>query len=373
MVRIIIGGDICPMGRIQDAFIGGYADEIFHDLLPEILDADLTVANLECPLVSEETPIEKAAVLGADTKCIQGFSSAKWHVLNLANNHSFDHGEKGLRETIHAIERSGLTALGAGETIAHAKKPFIKEVNGERIVIYSMAEREFSVADEETPGANPFDLINCINAIRQYKKAGTFVTLIHGGKEFYPYPSPEMVRRGRFLIDMGADAVICCHTHCPLPWEIYNGRPIVYGLGNLIFEPLKKYPASWHEGYMASLLIENGHVSLKTIPYTQSNGNPGARKMSNDDRKRFFDEMNMKSAHVKDSSFISDQWLKYCRQQKESYLTVLFGYNRIMRKASKILLRFLHPKREMHQALLLAQCETHQEVLNTIFREERRL
>ena len=57
-----------------------------------------------------------------------------------------------------------------------------------------MAEREFSIADDKTPGANPLDLINFVNAIRQHKQQGIFIVLIHGGKEYYPYPSPEMVR-----------------------------------------------------------------------------------------------------------------------------------------------------------------------------------
>ncbi len=94
MIRIVFGGDICPTGRIQNAFAEGNADEIFHDLLEDIISADLSVVNLECPLVSQETPIAKGGgpVLGANSRCIRGFAAAKWSVLNLANNHSFDHG-----------------------------------------------------------------------------------------------------------------------------------------------------------------------------------------------------------------------------------------------------------------------------------------
>jgi len=47
------------MGRIQNAFVEGNADAIFHDLLEEISGADLSVVNLECPLISNETPIAK--------------------------------------------------------------------------------------------------------------------------------------------------------------------------------------------------------------------------------------------------------------------------------------------------------------------------
>ncbi len=174
------------------------------------------------------------------------------------------------------------------------------------------------------------------------------------------------------MVDMGADAVICCHTHCPLPWEIYADRPIVYGLGNLIFEDPLKQPDAWHEGYLARLTVEDGKVGLETIPYFQSQNSLGAQKMDETARKRFLDEMQKKSSQVKDSVFIEDRWVEYCRQQKDNYLSMLFGYNRPMRKLQRLLLPLLHSKEAVHQALLLVQCETHQEILNTIFRDERR-
>lgn len=375
MIRILIGGDICPMGRIENAFIEGKADEIFNDLMEEIINADLAVANLECPLITHETPIFKDAVLGANITCVQGLAAAQWDLLNLANNHSFDHGAEGLLKTLEAVKDAGLSVVGAGSNIEEAKKPFIKEIKGERIVIYSMAEREFSMADENTPGANPLDLINFVNAINVYKQQGTFIVLLHGGKEYYPYPSPEMVRRCRFMVDMGADAVICCHTHCALPWEFYADRPIVYGLGNLIFEPVRENAASWHEGYLAKLAVENKvenkKVSLEVIPYKQSQALPGAWKMEENTRKQFLDEMHRKSTDLKNSQLLQDRWIKYCRQQKKNYLVGLFGYNRLMRKISKFLIKILHSKKEILRALLLVQCETHQEILNTIFRDER--
>lgn len=373
MLRIVIGGDICPQGNIESSFKGGAAYEIFHDLLDEIGDAELSIANLECPLVSKSTPITKAGpVLGADIKCIRGFVAAKWNVLNLANNHSFDHGAYGLQETLRTIEEAGLGLVGAGVNIEEAQKPFIKEINGTRVVIYSMAEREFSVADRKTPGANPLDLINFVNAIQSHKQNGIFIVLIHGGKEYYPYPSPDMLRRCRFMVDMGADAVVCSHTHCPLPWEIYHDRPIVYGLGNLVFEPLHETFPAWHEGYLARLTIEDRHIHLETIPYIQSQAISGVKKMDEGSRKRFLDKMEGKSAQLNDSTFLETQWVKHCQQQKEYYLTSLFAYNKPMRKLRKLLLPSLHPKEEMLRALLLVQCESHQEILNTIFRNERR-
>lgn len=375
MVNILIGGDICPMGRIQNAFIEGKAYQIFNDLLEDIASADLSIANLECPLIISETPIIKpgspGSILGADSRCIRGFVASNWDVLNFANNHSFDHGAIGLIETIKTIKGAGLEVVGAGENLKEAQKPFVKEINGERIVIYAMAEREYSIADEKTPGANPLDLINFVNAVRLYKQEGIFIVLIHGGKEYYPYPSPEMVRRCRFMVDMGADAVICCHTHLPLPWEIYADRPIVYGLGNLVFEARKVVEDGWFQGYLVKLTIEERQSYLEIIPYFQSQTGKGTVKMHEPARMHFLDEMQRKNAQLKDIDFLQDQWTKHCQQQKEAYLVQLFGYNRYMKKVRNLLLRRLHSKKEVLRALHLAQCETHRESLNRIFRCER--
>lgn len=373
MTNIIIGGDTYPAGNIQKYFIKGDADAIFHDLSDEICSADLSIVNLECPLVSNETPIDKAGpILGADIKCIQGFVASKWDLLNLANNHSFDHGAQGLLETFNTIKLAGLNYVGAGANIEEARKPFIKEINGKKIIIYSMAESEFSIADQNTPGANPLDIINFINAIKKYKEGGTFIVLIHGGKEYYPYPTPEMVRRCRFMVDMGADAVICCHTHCPLPWEIYADRPIVYGLGNLIFESKREMLAGWYEGYLARLTINKEGIHLGVVPYVQSLTNFGSHKMDENTQKHFFDEMEKRATEVKDSRCLEAHWVEYCRRQKKVYLTGLFGCNRFVRKACSLLFRRLYAKKEVLNALHLVQCETHQEILNTIFRDERR-
>lgn len=373
MTSILIGGDIYPVGRLEDAFAKGNADKIFHDLLEDITGADLSIVNLECPLVSEQTPIEKpGGVLSAHSKLINGFIAAGWDVLNLANNHSFDQGTTGLKKTIQTIKKAGLDHVGAGMNIEEAARPLIRDINGERIVTYSMAEREFSIADRSTAGANPLDLINAVNKIKKYKQHGIFILLIHGGKEFYPYPSPEMVRRCRFMVDMGADAVVCCHTHCPLPWEIYAGRPIVYGLGNLIFEPINDALPSWREGYLAKLTVNNKEIRFEAIPYFQSKGIPGARKMDDASEKDFFRNMEKKSGQLKCEEFLRDQWATYCHQNREAYLGMLFGYNKPMRRLQRLLLPLLHSREEMLRALVLVQCETHREILNTIFAIEKR-
>ena len=57
MPTILIGADLCPIGENQPFFKEGDARSLFNDLLPEFQQADLAIANLECPLIEHPSPI----------------------------------------------------------------------------------------------------------------------------------------------------------------------------------------------------------------------------------------------------------------------------------------------------------------------------
>ena len=92
-VSVVIGADICPIGGNQSFFESGDAGNLLHDLLPEFDAADLSIANLECPLIEQAAPIMKTGpVFGEPSACINGIKQAGIDVLTLANNHIMDHG-----------------------------------------------------------------------------------------------------------------------------------------------------------------------------------------------------------------------------------------------------------------------------------------
>ena len=94
MSTIIIGGDVCPRGTIEDAFKNGEEEKILNNVLPVFKDADFRLINLECPLIIKESPIEKdGPVLGVNIKAINGLKAMGLDAVNLANNHILDHGE----------------------------------------------------------------------------------------------------------------------------------------------------------------------------------------------------------------------------------------------------------------------------------------
>lgn len=153
MIKIIIGGDVCPINRNESYFKKGDAKSIFNDLLPEFKYADFSIVNLECPLIDKSTPIIKnGPILGIPSKCINGIKNSGVKLVNLANNHILDHGWQGLKNTIETCQKAGINIIGAGKNQEEAGEIKIYKINNIRIVILSMTEHECSTIDKMSYG-----------------------------------------------------------------------------------------------------------------------------------------------------------------------------------------------------------------------------
>src|SRR3972149_116562 len=256
-VQVLIGSDICPTAENIPWFANGDAVGIFHDLLDDFKSADLSIVDLECPLTDQDHPIPKRGpCLKAPPSCAQTFRNANIHVLNLANNHILDQGAIGLKDTLEAAMAAGLDTVGAGRNLAEARRILVKDVDGLRIGILGLADHEFSIATAKTYGANPLDLIDFTRQLAAERdKFDYLIVILHSGIEYYQLPSPRLKETCRFLIEQGANAVICQHTHCVGGYEEYRGGYIVYGQGNLIFDYNKIQDRSWTEGVLVRLSI----------------------------------------------------------------------------------------------------------------------
>lgn len=372
--RVLIGGDLCPIGRNMPLFQAGDAKALFNDLLPEFVKADLSIVNLECPLIREESPIEKSGPnLGAPEACVKGLKAMGIDVVGLANNHIMDHGIKGLRTTIDALRDRGIAYVGAGENLDAARRILIREVNGVRIGVLAVAEHEFCIASNESPGANPLDVIDFVRNIDEHRSEyDNLIVLVHGGNEHYPYPRPGLMDTCRFLVEQGASAVICQHSHCVGCMETYQGAPIVYGQGNFLFD----YPsteAAWREGALICLEINDvGNFGVQLISYRQSDGQPGTHRMTADEESVFMNDFAARSEAITDVSFVKTQWETFCQDNKRYYLNTLHGKPRLLRRlAGKLdLLHYLDSRDVQRVRLNLIRCESLREALTTVLSME---
>ena len=375
MINIVIAGDTCPIGRNQRLFQKGNAKALLDDLLTGVLDqADFSIVNLECPLIREESPIEKVGPnLGAPVDCVKGLKAMGIDVVGLANNHIMDHGPQGLRTTIKALEEHGIAHVGVGENVDEARQILLREVNGIRIGILAMAEHEFGIAAKNIPGVNPLDVIDFVRNITAHRAAiDKLIVLIHGGNAYYQYPRPCLMDTCHFLVEQGADAVVCQHSHCVGCIETYKGAPIIYGQGNFLFDFSSKEVA-WCEGAVISLELNGvGNFEARLIPYRQSDRQPGARRMTADEESVFMNDFVARSKAIADASFVKAQWETFCSDHKRHYLNALHGKPSLFRRlAGKLdLLHILDRPEKQRARLNIIRCESHREALRTILESE---
>jgi poly-gamma-glutamate capsule biosynthesis protein CapA/YwtB (metallophosphatase superfamily) len=372
MITILVGADICPIASNVSLFRDSDTKALFNDLLPEFEAADLVIANLECPFIESPSPIFKTGpVFGESGDCINGIKAAGIDVLALANNHTMDHGEAGLRHTMEVCARAGIATVGAGENLAAARQMLIRAVNGIRIGILAMAEHEFSIARNGSFGANPLDLIEFVRNVKARRKDFDYlIVLFHGGDEFH-VPSPRIRETCRFMVEMGADVVIVQHPHVLGGYESYQGGHIVYGQGALLMdEPIYRNLKSFHEGFLVKLSITSDATStMEIIPFVQSDPAPGARRMDPEHERELRERLAKRNQSIQDDAFVEAEWISFCEQHKHAYLSGLLAHNRVVRKlnGNGTLTRLLHDKRALLGTRNIVCCETHREAVETIF------
>ena len=370
-MRITIGGDFSPVGPIGLACQNGDAKAVFGDLVKDLRGSALAVLNLECPLISGESPIVKSGpILGVARDHVNVLRPAGFQLVGLANNHAMDHGASGLASTIDACEKAGLTCFGAGPDLDAARQVKVREIDGFRVAFLGMAEREFGIAQHDRWGANPLDPLDFVRNVARHGKDWDFlIILLHGGNEFYPYPRPSLMNACRFLVEQGADAVICQHSHSAGCYETYEGGHIVYGQGNLLFDSPNS-SASWYEGLLVTLDIDQPHSSkLGLVPICQSRPFPGVRRMPEPRATEFMTEIEQRSDKLSDDGFVRHQWDDYCERIREHYLRRLGSPNRAFRALDRLTgyTRFFYSRTSLRaEHLNLFRCESHREVLINI-------
>lgn len=374
-VTVLIGGDVCPIGSNAPLFQGGDVSSIFGDLIDDFKSADLSIVNLECPVTDLASPITKCGIaIRADSSSFRGFIEAGIDVVNLANNHIMDHGPQGLQSTIGLCQQSQIGFVGAGDNLDMASGVLTREISGVRIGVVAAAEHEFSIAGQNSPGANPLDVIRLAQTIHQYRSRLDFlIVLLHAGQQHYPYPTPKQQQLCRFLIEEGAHAVICQHSHCPGSMESYQGGHIVYGQGNLIFDLGTNLPSTWYKGYLVRFSIStSGSVKMESIPYHQYRNKPGVRRLVSGEKQRFIAKVNELSDEVRDPASVAKLWHQFCITHKDRYFSVLRGHGKLLRYLNRRL-HFgskLYSRNALSSLFNYVICETHLEAITTMLSSE---
>ncbi|MBE6779205.1 MAG: CapA family protein [Ruminococcaceae bacterium] len=262
--------------RRYKEYIGDAAiDAMFEELQPVLDEADFRMVNLETPFDNGFEPIIKSGPnTGSLAEYVYGLKALRADAVGLANNHTGDFGKDGIAYTCDVLKKNGFPWLGAGDNLEQAYRPhrFVKD--GQTVSVLAICENEYGIAGPNTPGAAGYRLGLTTQRILEEKKRGhAVVVYFHGGNEDNAIPSPGKQELYRFFLDIGADAVVAMHTHCPQGYEIYNGKPIIYSMGNFYYscdtvEGWCDHPdCAFFSGYMTMLEFKDGTVAPTFHPY----------------------------------------------------------------------------------------------------------
>ena len=289
-------GDIM-LGRAYDntnGIIDQYGVESIFEPTKAFLgdNADITVANLECPLtIDGPAHPTKSVVFKARPENVQGLLYAGIDVVSLANNHTLDFGLEGLVNTQNVLNDAGILFSGAGANSIEAYEPIIYNKNGINLAFLASSDRTgqynnyqpYLHAGYNKPGfayMTPYYLLQQLEYVENISDLS--IVEMHAGSEYSIEPGadydniisnlvenqnfycpneniysmdqsdfsnedenyipfldvPHMWDREirHFAIDNGADIVIVHHPHILQGFEVYNGKLIAHSLGNFVFD-----------------------------------------------------------------------------------------------------------------------------------------
>lgn len=369
-MKLIIGADLVPTKSNEFIFAKGEVTKLVGNELAAVLhDADYRIFNLEVPLTNIETPIQKCGpALMASTESINGYKSIGVDCVTIANNHIMDQGMQGFASTIKTLKENHIEYVGCGENYEEASKGKIINLHSKKIGIYACVEHEFSIVSDDVPGANPFEPLVSLDHISMLKDACDYViVLYHGGKEHYRYPSPNLQKSCRKMIDKGANLVLCQHSHCIGCEERYGEGTIVYGQGNFLFDYQD------NEFWQTGLLVEiTDDFKIDYIPVCKD-GN-AVRLANKQESELIMSGFRQRSNEILCDGLIDEKYTCYAKSMLDNYLLSLLGVNRrsfIFRianritrgRASKRLINHKYKSSNFLSIQNIIECEAHRELI----------
>lgn len=264
MIKLLFAGDFIPPEK---------GNKIYSSSLLNVLkDKDLSIMNLEAPLTNCIKAIKKIGNnIKSEPQTVQHIKEGFFDVVCLSNNHIRDFGDKGVLDTIDICKLNKIKTVGAGLNLNEAQKALRINIKDKKISILNYSEQEFNIATNKKAGANPYNIISTYYDIKTEKSLNDYLIVIyHGGIEYQYYPTPEIVKNFKFMIDAGADCIISHHTHRYSGYIFYNNKPILFGLGNLLSPTKNKVKDEWLTGIIASISFDKNDISVEIIPTVMS-------------------------------------------------------------------------------------------------------
>ncbi len=262
-VSIIFVGDIM-LSRNVDAKIKKYKDYNYpyKNVKDYLKTGDLVFGNLETALTPGKAIQTNQMTFRADPENAKVLKENGFDILSLANNHTPNFGEKGLKDTIGYLEKAEIKYVGAGND-SLAKAPATSTLNGLKFAFLAYNSPDVVPSTYQAGatryGTNFIDIAKMQEAVKKAKINNDFVIVsMHAGVEYKNTPNQYQTTFAHSAIDAGADLVVGHHPHVIQTVEKYKGKYIIYSLGNFIFDQM--WSQNTREGIIAKITFDKTDV-----------------------------------------------------------------------------------------------------------------
>lgn len=233
-IKLSFAGDFTLGNYANQAYSGSFDQEYekngkdssyFLKNVKNVFESDdLTIVNLEGPLTSATAHVEKQFPFKGSKEYANILVDGSIEAVSLANNHSEDYYKQGMNDTKAVLDEKGIGYFGY-------ETSFVEEVKG--IKIGFLGYRSMSVSMNNEQGRKTIK--NAIDDLKMNQEVDVVVVYFHWGIEREYYANDDQRNLAKFTIDSGADLVVGAHPHVLQGIEEYNGKQIVYSLGNFCF------------------------------------------------------------------------------------------------------------------------------------------
>lgn len=244
---------------------------ISADLIERLQKSDIFMLNNEFTFSNRGTPLDgKYYTFRANPDRVSILTGLGTDVVSLANNHVYDFGADSFYDTMSILKDNGIPYFGGGKDYNEACRPVFFIVNGMKIGFVGATRAE---KIRYTPGASidspgvllTYDNTEYLNVISEVKKNCDYlVAYVHWGTEDSHEVTDYQKTMGHQFIDAGADIVVGGHPHVLQGIEYYNGKPILYSLGDFWFNYETK-----ETGAVEIQITPEGLKSMKFLPCMQ--------------------------------------------------------------------------------------------------------
>ena len=269
-----------------------------EDTVKVMTETDIMVINSEFTISDrgEKMP-NKYYTFRASPKRIPIYNEMGADLLTLANNHVYDFGKDAFYDMLNSLNEYKIPYIGAGKNIDEAKKPYYFVLNGYKIAFINATRAEKYILTPEATENNggvfrcydPEPLKYLINDIK--KNSDYVVVLIHWGKEDSHELEQVQIDTSKIYIDAGADVIVGTHAHVLQGIDYYNHKPIIYNLGDFIFNDETK-----DTGIFQIKLNDDGKMDYYFIPAKEEN--EYTKLLYDDEKQRVINNMNSWSGNA---------------------------------------------------------------------------